>query len=334
MGALAHLSGELAALVERVGPSVVRVDDGSRLTATGLIWSADGFILTTSHGTERDDGLFVEMADGARHAATVVGRDDDTDIALLRVEAQNLSPITPSPEGDAQVGHLVLALGRPGTGGLQATLGILSARLEAQSDGQPEFILHTDANLYPGFSGGPLVNMAGQVVGMANLALGRGQGVALGVSILTHVAQNLQQGGGRSRGYLGISTQPVTLGVAAQSAAGGTQEHALLIVQVQDGSPAASGGLLLGDILLGIDDVTVDDPDALRRRLHSLAAGQSVALKLLRAGQPQTVTATLGAQEQANEKHEYHGRHGRHGGGGRGPVGGPSAPQRRGGRGR
>ena len=296
-GALAHLSGELASLVERVGPSVVRVDDGSRLTATGLVWSADGLIVTTSHGTERDDELFVETADGARHAATVVGRDPDADIALLRAQTQGLSSITLAPDEAALVGHLVLALGRPGTAGLQATLGIISARLEAQSDGQPEFVLHTDANLYPGFSGGPLVNMAGQVVGMANLALGRGQGVALGVSILTHVAHSLQQTGTAPRGYLGISTQPVMLGEGARAVLGGTQARALLIVQVQDGSPAASGGLLLGDILLGIGDAPVDDPEALRRRLRSLTAGQAVSLKLLRAGQPQELTVTLGAQE-------------------------------------
>src|SRR3954451_21531499 len=126
-GLLASLSSELAGVVERVGPSVVRVEDGSRLTATGLIWSSDGVIVTTSHGVERDEGLAIETGDGQRHAATLVGRDPDTDLAVLRVSATGLPAVEGAPIDEVQVGHLVLALGRPGSSGLQATVGIISA---------------------------------------------------------------------------------------------------------------------------------------------------------------------------------------------------------------
>lgn len=294
---LQNLSAELAAVVQRVGPSVVRVDDNSRLTATGVVWSADGLILTTSHGVETDENVMVELPSGTRLPAAIVGRDDESDLALLRVSASGLPAIVPAADADAQVGHLVLALGRPGTSGLQATLGIISARLETQTNGQPEYLLNTDANFYPGFSGGPLVNVAGQVVGLANLSFGRGQGVALGVPILQSVVQTLLTQGTVSRGYLGVSTQSVPLPETLRTALGLTQEHGLLIVQVGPGSPAESGGLLLGDIILGLNGQTVEDADTLRRRLRAMQSGQSVTLLLARGGQKQDLTVTLGAQE-------------------------------------
>src|SRR5579871_2874882 len=162
-GILSQLSAELAGAVERLTPSVVRVDDGTRLTATGLVWASDGVIVTTSHGVERDEDLVIEFADGARLPATLIGRDDDTDLAALRVDSKELTAATLANPEEVKVGQLVLAIGRPGQAGLQATLGIVSARRETQSGGQPEYILHTDAVLYPGFSGGPLVNTQGEV---------------------------------------------------------------------------------------------------------------------------------------------------------------------------
>ncbi|MBV9848727.1 MAG: PDZ domain-containing protein, partial [Armatimonadetes bacterium] len=164
-------------------------------------------------------------------------------------------------------------------------------------DGRPEFILNTDATLYPGFSGGPLVNMAGQVVGLLNLTLGRGQGVALGAPILSHVAEALLTHGQVKRGYLGISTQSVALPEKLRAALGLTQERGLLIVGVGADSPAEGGGLLLGDTLLALGGQPVEDADALRRRLRAMQAGQVVTLSLLRGGQRQEVTVTLGAQE-------------------------------------
>src|SRR5437899_329649 len=121
-GTLQSLSSELAGVVERAAPSVVRVDDGSRMTASGLIWSADGVILTTSHGVERDENLAIELGDGTRHAATLVGRDPDTDIAVLRVAATGLPAVERADAAEVKVGHWVLALARPGTWGLHATI--------------------------------------------------------------------------------------------------------------------------------------------------------------------------------------------------------------------
>ena len=294
---LTALSAELAGVVARVGPSVVRVDDGSRLTATGILWSEDGVVLTTSHGVERDDDLAVEMADGTRLPATLVGRDPETDLAVLRVPAGGLTPVTQADPAAVQVGQIVLALGRPGESGLSATLGIISAKQDAQDGGRPEYILHTDATLYPGFSGGPLVNVADEVVGLTNLGFGRGMGFALGLPILTHVADALLAGGAVKRGYLGVSTQSVPLPQSLQTALGLSQERGLLVVQVESGGPADAAGLSLGDILLGLGGTPLDDVDDLRRHLRGLAAGQAVTLNLARGGAAHALTVTLGSRE-------------------------------------
>jgi S1-C subfamily serine protease len=294
-GLLISLSSELAGVVEQVAPSLVRVDDGSRLTATGIIWSADGVIVTTSHGVERDEGLAIELADGTRHSATVVGRDPDTDLAVLRVAANGLPAAPLAAPDEVKVGHLVLALGRPGNAGLQATIGIISARLDTERNGQLGYILHTDAVLYPGFSGGALVDTSRRVVGLTNLVFGRGHGVAIGAPVVQQVAATLLAHGAVPRGYLGIRTQLVALPEALRKKRNLSQEHALLIVQVESGSPAEQGGLMLGDTLLSLNGEAVQDVDQLRRHLRGLQAGQTVALQILRGGALRDLSVAAGA---------------------------------------
>jgi S1-C subfamily serine protease len=296
-GVLASLSSELASVVERVAPSAVRVEDGSRLTATGIVWSADGVILTTSHGVERDEDLAIETADGARHAATLVGRDPGTDLAVLRVQATGLPAIPRADPADVKVGHLVLAVGRPGSAGLQATIGIVSARLETERGGQVGYILHTDAVLYPGFSGGPLVDTGGRAVGVNNLMYGRGKGVAIGTPVVAQVADALLAHGRVRRGYLGVRTQLVALPEGLRQSLSLTQERALLVVQVEAGSPAEQGGLLLGDTLLGVNEETIQDADELRQLLRSLQPGQAVTLRVVRGGERRDLTVTLGTAD-------------------------------------
>jgi S1-C subfamily serine protease len=294
-GTLANLSSELAGVVERVAPSVVRVDDGSRLTATGLIWSADGLIATASHAVERDENLAIERADGTRHPAALVGRDPDTDLALLRVQATGLPAVERAEPGEVKVGALVLALGRPGAAGLQTTLGIISARLDTEREGRLGYVLHTDAVLYPGFSGGALATVSGRVAGMTNLIFGRGKGVAIGTPVVEQIAAALLAHGRVQRGYLGIRTQSVPLPEAVVQALDTKQQRGLLIVQVDRGTPAEQGGLMLGDTLLRIDNHAVQDGAELRQHLRSLPTGQTVTLRILRGGELRDLTGTLGA---------------------------------------
>lgn len=296
-GTLGGISAELAQLTAQSAPSLVRVEDGSRLTATGLIWAEDGLIVTTSHGVERDDALTIELSDGSVHAVTLVGRDSDSDIALLRVQATGLPAIRQADAQTAQVGHLALALARPGRGGLQATLGIVSARINSQNNGRNEYILHTDALLYPGFSGGALVGMDGGVIGMTNLMFGRGKGVALGLPIVANAVQSLLANGTSQRGYLGVSTQQVALPAFLQTALNLNQERALLIIQVEADSGAERGGLFMGDTLLKLNGQTVADVDALRQHLRAARAGQTLDMQILRGGELRDMQITLGSQK-------------------------------------
>jgi S1-C subfamily serine protease len=295
--ALLHsLSSELAGLVERIAPTVVRVDDGTRLTATGTLWSADGVVVTTSHGVERDEDLAIELADGTRHIATLIGRDHDTDLAVLKIEATGLPAIELADPNDAKAGQFALALGRPGAHGLEVTLGLLNARIETQSGGNPEYILHTDATFYPGFSGGPLVDMRGKLIGLCNLAFGRGRSVALGTPTVAHVVEAILARGRVQRGYLGIRTQAVTLPEGVRARLGLQQSHALMLVGIEEGGPADKGTLMLGDTLLGLEDRTVTDVSDLRRSLRSHTAGREVQVHLLRGGELIHIAVTLGAE--------------------------------------
>ncbi len=293
---LQSLSSELSGLVERIAPTVVRVDDGTRLTATGTLWSADGVVVTTSHGVERDDDLAIELADGSRHVATLIGRDHDTDLAVLKVEATGLPAIELAGSTDAKAGQFALALGRPGANGLEVTLGLLNARIETQSGGNPEYLLHTDATFYPGFSGGPLVDMRGKLIGLCNLNFGRGRSVALGTPTVAHVVEALLARGRVQRGYLGIRTQVVNLPESVRTRLSLPQANALMLVGIEEGGPADLGTLMLGDTLLALDDRTVADVNDLRRYLRSQSAGSKVQVHLLRGGERTHIAVTLGAE--------------------------------------
>jgi len=298
---LAGLSEQMALAVASAKASIVRVDDGARLTATGTVWAEDetGFlIVATSHGTERDDKLFVVTENGTRLAATLVGRDGDTDLALLRVAdkaagtAAGLAAIKRADADGVAVGQLALALAQPGDMGLVATLGIVSARRDSETDGRPEYILHTDATLFPGASGGALINVRGEIIGLLNRMYGRGMAVAVGTPLIARVADHLAKHGKMARGYLGVRTQLVSLPDGLRVALGLAQERGLLVVQVADNSPAHHAGLMLGDTVVAVAGAAVEDVDDLRARLR---IGEPVAVRIIRGGQTTELTATATA---------------------------------------
>lgn len=291
---LGAFSEDLANAVEAASASIVRVDDGSHLTASGIIWSGDGVIVTTSHGVERDEELTVQLADGTSHAATLIGRDGDTDIAVLRIEgAARLAAIDRAETAIVRVGQIALALARPGDMGLLATVGIVSSRRDSQTNGHDEYILSTDADLYPGASGGALVNTQGAFVGLLNRMYGRGLGVALGTPLVARVVDTLLAHGRIPRGYLGIRTQLVAIPAHLKVSLNIAPVQGLLVVNVDAGSPAEQGGLLLGDTLLTIGGETVQDVGTLRRYLH---AGQPVPIEILRGGTLVSLTPTVGTE--------------------------------------
>lgn len=288
---LQTFSDELAAAVETVGSSVVRIDDGTRLTASGVVWSHDGLIVATSHGVESDE-VQVVFHDGKSLPARVLGRDHDSDIAVLRAEGAGLPEIKKAT-GKARVGSIVLAVGSPGNGGLRATIGIVSASRESAGGGS---ILFTDALMVPGFSGSALANASGELVGLNNLQAARGRGAALAVDWVGEVVRQIVDGGSVKRAYLGVRTQGVEFPASAQPEG---QASGLLIAGVEEGSPAANSGLLIGDILLGIGESRLEEIDDLRRALRGARPGDQITIQLVRGGQIHELQATLGVQEEA-----------------------------------
>src|SRR5690554_905698 len=171
---LAALSEAMADAVELGGAATVLVDARRRFPASGIVYASD-LILTADHVVQRDDDIRVGLPDGSRVAAQLVGRDPGSDLALLRVEGGGLSPAQAADHA-ARIGQLVLALGRPSDEGVQASLGVISARggpVRTGRGGLLESYIRTDAIPYPGFSGGPLINVAGQVLGLNTSGLAR-----------------------------------------------------------------------------------------------------------------------------------------------------------------
>ncbi len=299
-GLLQRLSDELAGAVEQAGQSTVRVNARRRLPATGIVWSAN-LVVTANHVVERDEEITITAPDGTEYPAKLIGRDRGSDLAALQVEGGNLTAATRAPVEEVRVGGLVLALGRAGA--LSATIGVVSAIEGPWESGRGRRfnrLVASDAPMFPGFSGGPLVDASGRVVGLLSSHLGRGQTLAIPTGDVEKIVGSLQTHGRVKRGYLGIGAQPVALPAALCEAQGLEQEHGLLLVTVEDGGPAAQGGLMIGDIIVTIAGQPVQSLDSLRQSLGPDSVGSGIPLRVLRGGQTQDVTVTVG--EASNEQ--------------------------------
>jgi S1-C subfamily serine protease len=298
-GLLGRLSEELAGAVETAGQSVVRVNARRRMPASGLIWSGDGAIVTADHILEREEDVTVGLADGNEVGADVVGRDPTTDLAVLRLKggASGLTAIRPAES--FKVGSLVLAVGRPGTA-VSATLGVIASigqSARTSRGGQLDGFVRTDAVLLPGFSGGALVDVSGGAVGLATSHFGQGSGFAIRMGTVQRVAEQLLQGGRVKRGYLGVSSQPVPLPAGLKEKHKLDQETGLLLVGVEPNGPADRGGLLMGDLLVGLGGDPIKDTDDLQWALRSERVGQSVQVRIVRGGDLREIAVQVGERQ-------------------------------------
>ncbi|HBY96521.1 MAG TPA: signal protein PDZ [Chloroflexi bacterium] len=295
---LTALSNAMAEAVARAGTATVLVNARRRLPASGIGY-APGLVLTADHVIERDDDITVVLPDGTEVAATLAGRDPGSDLALLRVNGGNLT-VAETASQEARVGQLVLALGRPTNEGIQASVGIVSAIGGPVRTGRGSLIeryLRTDTTPYPGFSGGPLVDTDGRVVGLNTSGLARGAALTIPAGLAWQIAGTLSSHGRVRRGYLGIRSQPVGISQSQQQALGREQPTGLLLVWVEESSPAAQGGLIVGDILVAVGGHPVADPDELQSVLSGSVVGQPTPVQILRGGEPTTVTVTIGERK-------------------------------------
>lgn len=289
---LLNLSNALAETVATAGRGIVCVEARRRLPATGIVWSADGVIVTAHHVVERDDNIHIGLPNGERVAAALVGRDPSSDVAVLRTDSTGLTALKSAAQDALRVGHLVLALGRPGKDVL-ATHGIVSALGDPWRSGATEVdrYLQTDVVMYPGFSGGALVSVTGELLGMNTSAM-RDTSLAIPTTTLARVVDTLLKHGKVRQGYLGIGAQPVKLPSALRDQLG--QETGLLIASVEADSPADRAGLLLGDTLVGLDGKTVRHMDDLAGLLSGDRVGKAFTAKIVRGGQIQELDITVG----------------------------------------
>lgn len=286
MSVLAGLSHDLASTVEQVGRSVVAINARRRIPSSGIVWRP-GVVAAASHTIARDEDISVTLASGRTASATLAGRDPGTDLAVLRLEDAAVPPVERGDPADLAVGRLVLALGRPGTQ-LTASLGIISAvggEWRTWQGGRVERFVRLDLAIYDGFSGGPLVDAGGKVLGLNTSGLSRAMALALPAATVDRVADQLLAAGRVRRGYLGLAAQPVRLP---------SDRVGLVIVNLEPGGPAEQAGLLLGDILLALDGQEVGDPADLLAALGGERIGQPVELRLLRGGEPRTLAVTVG----------------------------------------
>jgi S1-C subfamily serine protease len=292
---LGALSTQLADAVDRARRAIVTVNGRQRQAATGIV-IATGQVLTADHVLEREEDLTIQTDDGRTLVAQFAGRDAASDLALLKVADLNIDPIARA-EG-ARVGQIVLAVGRPSPGGPMASLGIVSAvggPLRTPRGGMVERVIQTDATPYPGFSGGPLIDPTGAVLGLLTTGLIGGVALAVPSDIAFATAGTLAQHGNVKRGFLGVSSQPVDIPEAQRD--GRTQERGLLLVKVEPGSPAHQAGLILGDILVALDGQHVADTGDLQALLSGDRVGRAVPVEVIRGGQLATLSLTIGERK-------------------------------------
>ena len=295
MSVLAGLSQDLSSTVELVGRSVVAIHARRRIPSSGVVWRS-GVVVTAAHTLARDEDIGITLASGRTTSATLAGRDPATDLAVLRLEDAAVPAVEPGGEADLQVGRLVLALGRPGPQ-LTASLGIVSAvggEWRTWQGGRVEHFIRLDLAIYDGFSGGPLVDAGGRVLGINTSGLARAMALALPARTVDRVTDQLLASGRVSRGYLGLAAQPVQLPDGLRQRLGPAGRLGLVIVNLEPGGPAEAAGLLLGDILIALDGREVGDPADLLAALGAERVGKPVELRLVRGGEPREVAVTVG----------------------------------------
>ena len=293
---LAALSNAMADAVEAAASSVVQVQ-GRRSPASGLAYAAD-VVVTTVRALGRDDGLKVRGGDGAAYDAELAGWDPTTTLAVLRVAGLGATPATPAAAAP-RVGQIALAVGRSWSNVVSASAGIVSViggPLRTGHRRAIDQIFRTTAPMHDGFAGGAFMDTSGTLLGIATSTEIRGTRVIIPASIAWSTVASVLEHGSLERGYLGVACQPVRLPDRQRS---GDRESALLVVAVTEESPAAQAGVLVGDLILGLDGHDVAAPEDLFDLLLGDRVGREVPLRLVRGGQELLLPVRVGKRPKA-----------------------------------
>lgn len=296
---LIDFSNELAGAVELGGKGVVAVQEGGRSGVSGTIWRT-GLVVTAEHTIRGRNAVTLVLPSGKTASAMVVGRDPSTDLALLKIAD---APSAMAEFGDAsqlKIGNVVLALGRRGEKGLTASYGIVSAvggAWRTWQGGKIDQWLRLDLNPYPGFSGGPLVDAAGRVLGI-NTSGPRRTVMTIPRSTVDRVVDQLLSTGRIARGYIGLGGQPVMISAAVREKLGLQQSQGMLVITIGADGPAERAGVTVGDIILAANGNPVAEPADLLASLDPDMVGNKLMLRVLRGGAPTDVSVTVGERER------------------------------------
>lgn len=291
MQTLLSFSNDLAAAVERAAPAIVAVHARPRLPSTGVLWRP-GIVVTAEHAVRVDEEIRVAWSDGRAAPATLVGRDPGTDLAVLRIAESDRGGAEIGDSAELKAGNLVLAVGY----GPRVSWGVVSAvggAWRTSRGGEVDRFLRVDLVLYPGFSGGPLVDASGKVAGLVTSGLSRQLELAVPTSTVTRVVDELLATGRVSRGYLGIGLQSVALPEAFKRLAPDSGARGVIVVSIETDGPAARAGLMLGDVLVALEGTPLHDPGDVQAAVAGRKVGTAVTVSLIRAGAPLQVAVTL-----------------------------------------
>src|SRR5882762_3719913 len=289
-GLLDEYSRTIVSAADRVGPAVVNIDIKQRLdsrrgprevggSGSGFVIAPDGFILTNSHVVHAANQIAVSLPDGGEYPAQLVGDDPDTDLAVIRIDAPHLAHVRLADSESLRVGQVVIAIGNPLGFQASVTAGVISAlgrSMHAQSGRLIDNIIQTDAALNPGNSGGPLVNSAGEVIGVNTAMIRPAQGICFAIASNTAklVAGWLIRDGRIRRGYIGVAGQNVPIHRRIVRFYGLPRETAVLVVSVEKNSPAKHAGLREGDLIVAFDD----QPIGSVHHLHKILVGEQIGV--------------------------------------------------------
>jgi serine protease DegQ len=293
---IAEFSQGLSAAAEQVGPSVVTVHGRHRVPSSGIHWRK-GVVVTANHTVRREDDIAILIQGEKRASAKLAGRDPGTDLAVLKVEDGGVAVPQFADTASLRLANFVLALGRTRFGNLVASAGIiggLGGEWRTWRGGRIDQSIRLDLALYPGFSGGPLINVDGKVLGLNTNGFGRGRAVAIPVSTVNRVVDELLDKGYVGRPYLGIAMQPVAIPEALRGKLKSAAAGGLMVLHVEAGGPADKAGIVLGDVIVELQGKPVLDTEHIQDLLASAKVNEKIDTTVIRGGAPLELSITLG----------------------------------------
>ena len=297
---LADFSEQITKAVETSSTSIVAIDARPRVATSGIIWRSEGVIVSTNHTIRREENITVALGDGRAATASLVGRDAGTDLAVLKIDdeeiAKTLKPAETIETANAKTGNIVLAVGRTGADAA-ASFGIInkvSGAWRTWSGDEIERLISLDLSIFLGFSGGALINADGQVLGVNTSAFGRGLALTIPSETVNRVVDAILASGKISKPYLGIGTQTVLISENLRRKLDLEQTGGLMMLNVEADGAAEKAGVLIGDILLSLDAQTTLDPADVQAALLGKEVGESVNAKILRGGEITEIEIVLG----------------------------------------